>query len=66
MSLPEPLSAEGSQALRAIISSPSETLIATDFDGTLAPIVGDPDKAYADPDAVAAFGRLGNGCALWS
>ena len=59
MSLPEPLSAEGSQALQAIIKSPSETLIATDFDGTLAPIVDDPEKAYADPGAVAAFGRLG-------
>ena len=59
MSLPEPLAAEGSQALQAIVSSPSETLIATDFDGTLAPIVGDPEEAYADPDAVAALGRLG-------
>jgi trehalose 6-phosphate phosphatase len=59
MSLPEPLSAEGSQTLQAIIASPSETLIATDFDGTLAPIVDDPEKAYADPHAVAALGRLG-------
>jgi trehalose 6-phosphate phosphatase len=59
MSLPGPLSAEGSQALRAIITSPSETLIATDFDGTLAPIVDDPEEAYADQDAVAALGRLG-------
>ena len=59
MSPPEPLSAEGNQALQAIITSPSETLIATDFDGTLAPIVDDPEKAYADPDAVAALGRLG-------
>ena len=59
MSLPEPLAAEGSQALQAVISSPSETLIATDFDGTLAPIVGDPEEAYADPEAVAALGRLG-------
>lgn len=59
MSLPDPLSAEGSQALRAIIASPSETLIATDFDGTLAPIVDDPETAYADPGAVAALGRLG-------
>jgi trehalose 6-phosphate phosphatase len=59
MSLPGPLSAEGSQALQAIITSPSETLIATDFDGTLAPIVDDPEEAYADQDAVAALGRLG-------
>ena len=59
MSLPEPLSADGAQALQAIINSPSETLIATDFDGTLAPIVDDPEKAHADPDAIAALGRLG-------
>src|SRR4029450_9761928 len=59
MSLPEPLSAEGSQTLQAIIASPSETLIATDFDGTLAPIVDDPEKAYADPHAVAAPRRPG-------
>ena len=36
MSLPEPLSAAGSKALQAIINSPSDTLIATDFDGTKA------------------------------
>src|SRR4029453_6322339 len=59
MSLPESLSAAGSEALQAIINSPSDTLIATDFDGTLAPIVEDPAKAYADPRAVAALGRLG-------
>jgi trehalose 6-phosphate phosphatase len=59
MSLPEPLSAEGSHALQAIIASPSETLSAMDFDGTLAPIVDDPERAYADPDALAALGRLG-------
>jgi trehalose 6-phosphate phosphatase len=59
MSLPDPLSDAGSEALQAIINSPSDTLIATDFDGTLAPIVEDPAKAYADPRAVAALGRLG-------
>ena len=59
MSLPEPLSAAGGKALQAIINSPSDTLIATDFDGTLAPIVEDPAQASADPSAVAALGRLG-------
>jgi trehalose 6-phosphate phosphatase len=59
MSLPEPLSATGSEALRAIIDFPSDSLIATDFDGTLAPIVNDPEQAYADPRAVSALGRLG-------
>jgi trehalose 6-phosphate phosphatase len=60
MSLPEPLTTSGATALQAIIDSPSDTLLATDFDGTLAPIVDDPEQAYADPDAVAALGRLGH------
>jgi trehalose 6-phosphate phosphatase len=59
MSLPESLSASGAGALKAILRAPSQTLIATDFDGTLAPIVEDPEQAYADPNAVAALGRLG-------
>jgi trehalose 6-phosphate phosphatase len=58
MSLPESLPATGAGALEAIVRAPSETLIATDFDGTLAPIVEDPEQAYADPNAVAALGRL--------
>ena len=60
MSLPEPLTAAGAKALGAILSSPSDTLIATDFDGTLAPIVDDPEQAYVNPEAVAALGRLGH------
>jgi trehalose 6-phosphate phosphatase len=59
MSLPEPLPVTAAEVLEAIVSSPSQTLIATDFDGTLASIVDDPEQAYADPDAVAALGRLG-------
>ena len=58
MSLPEPLSAPAAAALEAIVRSPSETLVASDFDGTLAPIVEDPEQAYADPNAVAALGRI--------
>jgi trehalose 6-phosphate phosphatase len=59
MSLPEPRTAAGAAALEAILRSPSATLVASDFDGTLAPIVEDPEQAYADPKAVAALGRLG-------
>ena len=59
MSVPDSLSDAGGSALQAIIDSPSDTLIATDFDGTLAPIVEDPAQASADPRAVAALGRLG-------
>ena len=59
MSLPEPRTAVGAEALSAILDSPGDTLIALDFDGTLAPIVDDPEHAYADSAAVAALGRLG-------
>jgi trehalose 6-phosphate phosphatase len=59
MSLPEPLTATGAAALEAILRSPADTLVASDFDGTLAPIVEDPEQAYADPNAIAALGRLG-------
>jgi trehalose 6-phosphate phosphatase len=59
MSLPEPLTAAGATALEAILRSPAETLVASDFDGTLAPIVENPEQAYADPNAIAALGRLG-------
>jgi trehalose 6-phosphate phosphatase len=59
MSLPEPRTAAGAEALQAILHSPANTLIGLDFDGTLAPIVDDPEHAYADPAAVTALGRLG-------
>ena len=65
MGLPEPRTTIGAQALQAIIESPDDTLIGLDFDGTLAPIVDDPEQAYADPDAVAALGRLGSGSVPW-
>lgn len=39
--------------------APQHALIAVDFDGTLAPIVADPEQAFADPRACAALGRLG-------
>ncbi len=46
-------------ALRAIVANPGATLVGLDFDGTLAPIVDDPEQAYANPAAVEALGRLG-------
>jgi trehalose 6-phosphate phosphatase len=60
MSLPTPRSPAGVEGLRAILESPLQTLVGMDFDGTLAPIVNDPENAYADRDAVAALGRLGS------
>ncbi len=41
------------------LDDPAGTLLALDFDGTLAHIVDDPTEAYAHPDSIAALGRLG-------
>jgi len=46
--------------LQAVLEHPDETLVGIDFDGTLAPIVADPEQAHADPRAVAALARLGH------
>ena len=46
--------------LQAVLENPGATLVGIDFDGTLAPIVADPEQAHADPRAVAALGRLGS------
>jgi trehalose 6-phosphate phosphatase len=45
--------------LQAVLDHPDETLVGIDFDGTLAPIVADPEQAHAEPRAVAALARLG-------
>ena len=45
--------------MQAIMSRPRETMIGMDFDGTLAPIIEDPEHAYADSAAVAALAELG-------
>ncbi|WP_230208044.1 trehalose-phosphatase [Microlunatus sp. Gsoil 973] len=50
----------GRDALQAIIANPSKTLVALDFDGTIAPIVPDPENARADSAAVDALARLGD------
>lgn len=56
----ETLTDAGRYALQAILQNPAETLITLDFDGTIAPIVPDPEHAYADPAAVDALARLGD------
>jgi trehalose 6-phosphate phosphatase len=56
--MPVPRTAEGKAGLAAIRLDPGAALIATDFDGTLAPIVGDPREARADPGAVAGLRGL--------
>lgn len=42
----------------AIVADPSTVLLASDFDGTLSPIVPDPDTAELHPSARAALARL--------
>ena len=56
--LPTPVTSAGRDALAAILDRPGRTVIALDFDGTLAPIVPDPEQARAHPDAVAALAAL--------
>jgi trehalose 6-phosphate phosphatase len=42
----------------ALLRDPARALIALDFDGTLSPIVADPDTARAHPGAAPALRRL--------
>src|SRR3954462_5513196 len=58
MTLPEPRTPDGVQALQAIIAAPGDTVVGLDLDGTLAAIVDNPEQAYADRAAVEALGRL--------
>lgn len=51
------LSDDGIEAMRAVMREPGRTLLATDFDGVLSPIVDDPQTATALPAAITALGR---------
>ncbi|MCL3817712.1 trehalose-phosphatase [Aeromicrobium wangtongii] len=44
----------------AVVADPAGTLLALDFDGTLAHIVDDPTLAFAHHDSVEALARLGS------
>lgn len=56
--LPTPATPAGRDGLDAILARPERAVLAFDFDGTLAPIVPDPDQARAHPDAVPALAAL--------
>ncbi|MGC2999673.1 trehalose-phosphatase [Streptomyces sp. G35A] len=56
--LPAPATRAGREGLDALLARPGKALIALDFDGTLAPIVPDPEQARAHPDAVPALAAL--------
>ncbi|MFI5686722.1 trehalose-phosphatase [Streptomyces sp. NPDC051636] len=56
--LPTPATQAGRDGLRALLERPRSAVIGLDFDGTLAPIVADPDQARAHPEAVPALAAL--------
>lgn len=58
MPLPLARTAGGRAGLVALLADPARALVATDYDGTLAPIVDDPATATAAPGAVGALTRL--------
>ncbi|MFI6940595.1 trehalose-phosphatase [Streptomyces sp. NPDC050418] len=56
--LPTPSTPAGQGGLAALLAHPERAVIALDFDGTLAEIVPDPERARAHPDAVPALAAL--------
>jgi trehalose 6-phosphate phosphatase len=58
MELPRPSTEAGRAGLAALLDRPGAALVGLDFDGTLAPIVPDPDAARAHPDVPPALARL--------
>jgi trehalose 6-phosphate phosphatase len=58
MTLPDPTTHSGREALRLLLAKPESALLVTDYDGTLAPIVLDPARAYAAPGALEALSSL--------
>ena len=58
MPLPTPQTEPGRAGLAALLDDPRQALIGLDFDGTLAPIVPDPDQARAHPGVRPVLERL--------
>ncbi|MGH3321126.1 MAG: trehalose-phosphatase [Streptosporangiaceae bacterium] len=56
--IPAPATQEGRAGLAALLAESAHAVIGLDFDGTLAPIVVDPEAARAHPAAPAALSRL--------
>ncbi|MFW6638752.1 trehalose-phosphatase [Nocardiopsis algeriensis] len=58
MSLPQPSTDTGRTALEALLEKPSGLLAAFDFDGTLAPVVEDPEASAPYPGIVEQLADL--------
>lgn len=56
--LPEPANTAGRDGLAALLADPGRALLGLDFDGTLAPIVPDPDAARGHPQVPAVLTAL--------
>ncbi|MGV4984421.1 trehalose-phosphatase [Streptomyces sp. NRAIS4] len=56
--LPTPQTQPGRDGLAALLAKPAAAIVGLDFDGTLAPIVSDPEQARAHPEAVPALAAL--------
>lgn len=54
------LTQTGEDAFATMAARPSDVLVAVDYDGTLAPMVDDPEQAHPDPGALAGLGRVGS------
>lgn len=50
----------GRRAWAAIVEDPGSTLLCSDFDGVISPIVRDPDSAWASEDVIEVLTRLGS------
>jgi trehalose 6-phosphate phosphatase len=56
--LPAPATEAGRAGLQALLERPEDALVGLDFDGTLSPIVADPDQARAHPAVPPVLRRL--------
>jgi len=56
--LPQARTTDGAAALAELLAEPARSVVAVDFDGTIAPIVERPDDARPAPGAIEALAAL--------